>query len=67
MVSSTFQLFKTLMGQYYKSLSVAATVMITNKCPIITKQVVAISMTSLVTIATVLPVKNTPNFTLNCI
>ena len=35
------------MGQYYKSLSVAAAVMISNKCPIITKQVVVIFMTSL--------------------
>ena len=47
------------MGQYYKSLSVAATIMISNKFPIIAKQVVVIFMTSLVTIATALPVKNT--------
>ena len=33
-VSSNFKLL-TLMGQYYKSLSVAATIMISSKCPII--------------------------------
>ena len=43
----------TLMGQYYKSLSVAATIMISNKCPILAEQVVVIFMTSLVTIAKV--------------
>ena len=49
MVSSSW----TLMGQYYKLLSVATTIRISNKLPIITQQVVAIFMTSLVTIATV--------------
>ena len=51
-----------LMGQYYKPLSVAATIMMLNEFPIIAEQVVAIFMTSLVTIATVLPVQNTLNF-----
>ena len=54
------------MGQYYKSLSVAATIMISHKCPIIAEQVVAIFMTSLVTIATLKPVKNTLNFAFKC-
>ena len=55
------------MGQYYKSLSVAATIMISNKFPIIAEQVAVIFMTSLVTIATVLPVKNTLNFPFKCL
>ena len=55
------------MGQYYKSLSVAATIVISNKCPIITEEVVAIFMTSLVTIATVYHVKNTLNFPFKCL
>ena len=41
------------MAQYYKFLSVAATIMISNKCQIIAEQVVAIFMTSLVTTAIV--------------
>ena len=45
MVSSTFQL--------YKSLSAAAKIMISSKCPIIAEQVVVILMMSLVMIATV--------------
>ena len=40
------------MGQYYKSLSVAATIMIPNKSPILGEQIVVIFMTSFVTIAT---------------
>ena len=45
------------MGQYYKCLSIAATIMISNKFPIIAEQVAIIFVTSLVTIATVLPIK----------
>ena len=53
MVFSTFPVLQTLMSQYYKSLSVAATIMISNKFPIIAEQVVVIFMATLVTIATV--------------
>ena len=55
------------MGQYYKSLSVAASIMISTRCPIIAEQVAVIFMTSLATIATVLPVKNTLNFPFKCL
>ena len=40
--------------------------MTSNKCPIITKQVVVVFMTSLVTIVTVQPVKDTLNFPFKC-
>ena len=55
MVSSTIQLFNSLMGEYYKSLSVAAIIIISNniKCPMTAEQVVVIFMTSLVIIGTV--------------
>ncbi len=39
-------------GQFYKYFTVAAQIIISNKCPIIAEQVVVIFMTSLVTIAT---------------
>ena len=58
MVSSNFK----LLYQYYQYLSVAATIMIPNKSPIIAEQIVDIFMTSLVTIVIVQPVKNTLNF-----
>ncbi len=44
--------FCTLIGQYFKSLTVAVIIMISNKCPIIAEQVVVIFMTSMVTTAT---------------
>ncbi len=61
MVSWALSSSSTLMGLYYESLSVATTIMISSKCPIIVKQVVVIFMTSHVTIATEKPVKNTLN------
>ena len=57
MASSIFQLFL-----YQKSLSVDATIMVLNTCPIIGEYVVVIFLTSLATIATVYHVKNTLNF-----
>ena len=52
MVSSTIQL-DDFGGHYYKSLSVAANEIMSNKCSVIDEQVVVIFMTSLFTMATV--------------
>jgi len=50
------------MGRYNHSLSVEAAIMVSKHCPIIGEQIVIIFLTLYVTIATVLPAKNTLNF-----
>ncbi len=47
------------MCHYYKSLSIAAKIMLSDKLSIIAQQVVVIFMTSMVTVASLKPVKNT--------
>ena len=54
-------------GHYYKSSSVAANKIISNKCSVIDEQVVVIFMTSLFTMATVQPVKNTFYICFKCV
>ena len=62
---NSFQHFprrRFLMGHYYHSLSVDATIMVSKNCPIISEHVSIIFMTLSVTIATLCPAKNTLNF-----
>ena len=65
-VSSTIQL-DDFGGHYYKSSSVAANKIMSNKCSVINEQVVVIFMTSLFTMATVQPVKNTLYICFKCL
>ena len=54
------------MDQYYHSLSVSASRMVSNECPVIGKQVMVIVMTQQVTIVTVQSLKDTLNFSFKC-
>ena len=51
-----------LMGRYNHSLSLNATIMVSKNCPTIGKHVVIIFLAQLATIETVLPAKNTLNY-----
>ena len=65
-VSSTIQL-DDFGGHHYKSSLVAANKIMSNKCSVINEQVVVIFMTSLFTMATVQPVKNTLYICFKCL